>query len=159
MKENLLNDVEDPPKIHVDKASSTEDWTESALTFYKSSRFNKSAEVMLSIKGDPGIDAGGIRRDFFSRIFQKFASGYLGIFEGPASRVRPAYAMAILASGTLKSVGTMVAHTMVMDGIGFPFISPVLYYYMADQLDFAVTMINSDDISDRVKYIIKEVAS
>ena len=157
MRENLIDEVEDPPRILVEKAMSLDDWAESALVFYKSTRFVKSAEVRLSIKGDPGIDAGGIRRDFFSRVFEKFASGYLGIFEGRASRIRPSYAMTILASGTLKSVGTMIAHAMVIDEIPFPFLSPPLYYYMADQLDVAVTLIMDDDISNKIKYITKLV--
>ena len=56
--------------------------------------------------------------------------------------------MTILASGTLKSVGTMIAHVMIIDEIPLPFLSPLLYYYMADQFNIAITLTADDDISE-----------
>ncbi len=71
------------------------------------------------------MDTGGLRRQFFSIIFNKMANSFTmmsrNIFEGPPNRLRPAYKASLLSSGMLKNVGTMVAHSILMDGQGFHF--------------------------------------
>lgn len=155
-KTSMIEEIEDPPRIRIN-TDNTEDWVESAFSFYKSQRFLKSSGVRINVQDNPGIDAGGIRRDFYSRVYEKLATGYLGIFEGKRSRLRPAFTLSVLASDTLKHLGTMIAHSILMDNIGFPYLSPAAYYYMANKLDIAVTLITDDDVSDRTRYIIKEV--
>ena len=155
-KFSLNDENEDPPRIRIG-SDKIKDWVESAFLFYKSQRFSTSCVVRISIQGNPGIDAGGVRRDFYSRVYEKIATGYLGIFEGKPSSIRPAYTLSTLTSDTLKYLGIMVAHSILMDKIGFPFLSPSIYYYMANRLDTAITLIADNDVSDKTRYILKEV--
>ena len=41
------------------------DWVEAAMAFYEHCRFSKEAGVLICIGGQPGIDTGGARRQFF----------------------------------------------------------------------------------------------
>ncbi len=107
------------------------------------------------------MDTGGLRRQFFSIIFNKMANSFTmmsrNIFEGPPNRLRPAYKASLLSSGMLKNVGTMVAHSILMDGQGFPFLADYCYYYIAGCYDLSVTCITEEDIGVRVKTVINEV--
>ena len=51
----------------------------------------------------------------------------------------------------------MVGHSIVMDMQGFPFLSPPCYYYMAGNVDLALSVTTEDDISERVKYVVSKV--
>ncbi len=63
----------------------------------------------------------------------------------------------LLSSVMLKNVGTMVAHSILMDGQGFPFLADYCYYYIAGCYDLSVTCITEEDIGVRVKTVINEV--
>ncbi len=107
------------------------------------------------------MDTGGLRRQFFSIIFNKMANSFTmmsrNIFEGPPNRLRPAHKASLLSSGMLKNVGTMVAHSILIDGQGFPFLADHCYYYIAGCYDHSVTCITEEDIGIRVKTVINEV--
>ncbi len=79
------------------------------------------------------------------------------IFEGPPNRLRPAYKASLLSSGMLKNVGTVGAHSILMDGQGFPFLADYCYYYIAGCYDLSVTCITEEDIGIRDKSVINEV--
>ena len=158
MKESVLtaNEDMDPPRIRI-ATHKIEDWVESAFSFYKGKKFNTDKSVRVTMQDNPSIDAGGVRRDFYSRVYEKLASGYLGIFEGKTYHLRPAFTLSVLTSDTLKHLGAMVGHSILMDKIGFPYISPSLYYYMADSVDTSITLVSDNDVSDKTRYIVKEV--
>ena len=66
---------------------------------------------------------GGIRRQFFSVVFEKIgASDKSRIFEGPPTGRRPVFRVSNLSSGLLKVIGKIVGHSFLMDGQGFPYI-------------------------------------
>ena len=56
-----------------------------------------------------------------------------------------------------KNFGQMIAHTLLMDGIGFPYLSPPCYYYMTGKLNTTVTFITDEDVSSRVCHVLKQV--
>ena len=60
---------QESPRIRLDVDDDDLDWVEAALAFYKQSKFIKEAQVRISIRGQPGIDTGGVRRQFFSVVF------------------------------------------------------------------------------------------
>ena len=93
-----------------------DDWMEAAFTFYKNKRFDKTAGVRISIRGQPAVDTGGIRRQFFSVVFRKLISESAGIFDGPSNRLRLAYKASMLTSGVLSTIGTMIGHSFLLDG-------------------------------------------
>ena len=140
-------------------AESTEefDWAIAAFSFYKSHKFNPRSDINVMLGGQPAIDIGGVRRTFFSVVYEKVASGYLNMFEGPRTRLRPVFRMSVLNSGILKIFGQMIGHTLVMDGLGFPYLSPACYYYMAGKWNIAITLITDEDVSSRVGHVLKQV--
>ena len=113
--------------------------------------------LFIILEGQPAIYIGGVRRTFFSIVYKKVVSGYLDIFEGPCKRLRPAFKISVLNSGVLKILGQMIGHTLLMDGMGFPYLSPASYYYMAGKWNTAITYITDEDVSSRVQHLLKQV--
>ena len=64
-----------------------------------------------------------------SVFFGEVASGGFDLFEGPRLRLQQRIKPANIASGLLKVFGTAVAHSLIMDRVGFPYRSPAIYYY------------------------------
>ena len=68
-------------RLHADD-DDDDDWMEAAFMFYKNRGFDKKAGIRISIRGQPAVDTGGIRRQFFSVVFRKLASESTGILMG-----------------------------------------------------------------------------
>ena len=150
--------LEECPKIRLHEEDDDDDWMEAAFTFYKGRGFDKKAGVRISIRGQPAVDTGGIRRQFFSVVFTKLASESTGIFDGPPNRLRPAYKASMLTSGILSTIGTMIAHSFLLDGQGFPFMAEYCFYYIAGCHDLALSYVTIDDTSENVKRILSKVS-
>ena len=71
---------------------------------------------------------------FFAKVFVKLAQPELDdcLFEGSPIRLRPTFKASILSSVVLNTVGTMVAHSFLLHGQGFPYPSD---YYTAGCYD------------------------
>ena len=70
----------DTLKVKVD----TEDLLSDALAFYKGNGFDPSRPIRVYYNGQPAIDTGGVKRQFFTDMFEKFVtSPELKVFEGP----------------------------------------------------------------------------
>ena len=65
--------LEESPRIRVDVDDDEDEWTEAAIAFYKQKKFNKSAGVRISICGQPAVDVGGVRRQFFFSVLSNLA--------------------------------------------------------------------------------------
>ena len=155
VKRNLMSGSE--ADIHIPESAKEKDWAIAAFSFYKSSRFSPQHTINIILGGQPAIDAGGVRRTFFSVVYENVILGYLDMFEGPSKRLRPTFKISVLNSGILKIFGQMIAHTLLMDGIGFPYLSPPCYYYMTGKWNTAITFITDEDVSSRVRHVLKQV--
>ena len=93
----------------------------------------------------------------FSTVYERIIAGYLDIFKGPCTRLRPSFKLSVLNSGILKTLGQMISHTIMMDGMGFPYLSPPCYYYMAGEYNTAVILITNEDLSSRVCLVLQQV--
>ena len=151
--------LEESPRIWLDKEDDEQDWVDAALAFYKQAKFSKQAYVRISIRGQPGIDTGGVRRQFFSVVFSMLAqsSTSFSFFEGLPNRLRPAFKASTLSSGMLTTIGTMIAHSILLDGQGFPFFADYCFYYMAGCYDHAITCITPEDVGAGVNNILSGV--
>lgn len=155
LNSQLISD--DVSRIKVDACDDVQDWVDAAFGYYKSSNWLPSTEVRIIMRNQSAIDTGGVRRQFFTAVFQEIAcSGNL--FEGTPESVRPAFKMSNLSSGIFQILGTMIAHNLVLDCQGFPFLSECIYYTLAGQTEKAMTLITMDDLSENVKTIIQEVS-
>ena len=63
MKDMMKFDSGNVPKIYVN--NTIKDYVDSALEFYKSPNLNVNKGVCIEMMDAPGIDVGGVRRDFF----------------------------------------------------------------------------------------------
>ena len=130
--------LHESPCICVDSDDDKDDWTEAAISFYKGLLFKKTAHVKISIRNQPAIDIGGVRRQFFAIVLEHLAHNErYGLFEGLPCSLRPCYRATSLSSGLLTLVGTMVGHNILLDGQGFPYLSECCYYYIAGQIEKA----------------------
>jgi len=57
------------------------------------------------------------------------------LFEGPPVKLQSVFKASILSSGVLSTVGTMIAHSLLLDSQGFPYLSEHCYYYIAGHCD------------------------
>ena len=62
-----------------------------------------------------------------------------------------------IASGLMMLFGKAVAHALVMDQIGFPYLSPAIYYYAVGREDKALPFIMNDDLSGHFYYSVCKV--
>ena len=69
---------------------------------------------------------GGVRRQVYSTFFEGIANGYLELFEGSFDRARPCAKPCNITSGLMMLFGKAVVHALVMDQIGFPYLSPAI---------------------------------
>ena len=148
------------PRIRVDVDD--DDWTEAAVAFYKNSKFNRHAGVRVNIRGQPVVDVGGVHRQFFFTLLQNLAlpresASVFMFFEGNPRRLCLAYKASILSSGMLTTIGTMIGHSIILDGQGFPYLSDYCYYYIADCYDQELRSVTTDDVGANVKFIVEKV--
>ena len=154
----LVIPLNESPYIRVDADADDEEMVGAALSYYKHDRFNKAAYVRISMKHQPGIDTGGIRRQFFSVVFSDIAlSRSVQVFDGPINQLRPSFRASNLSSGLISTIGTMIGHSFLMDGYAFPYLSECCYYYIACYSDKALTCITIDDIGEQVKQLVEQV--
>ena len=103
------------------------------------------------------VDLGGVRRQIYSTFFEGIAKGYLELYEGPCNRVRPCVKPCNIVSGLMVLFGKAVGHSLLMDHIGFPYLSPAIYYYAIGKEDEALPFIMIDDISGHFHYSVSVV--
>lgn len=157
-KSKISTAMAESPRIRLDPDDDHDDWVRAAVTYYKGTQFDRHSEVRISLRGQPAVDTGGVRRQFFSTIFERIASSDMyRIFEGPPDRLRPIFRMSNIDSGVMRTVGVMVAHSFVLDGQGFPYLSESCYYYLAGLVDKAITVVSPDDLSEQVRRLVAEV--
>ena len=50
------------------------------------------------------------------------------MFQRPYERLVPIYRSDNVLNGVFEVLGKMVAHSMIQGGLGFPYLSPVVYW-------------------------------
>ena len=148
--------VDGPPiKLKVDE----EDIFNDALLFYKETRFDPTRPLRVSFLHQPAVDTGGVRRQFFTDVLDKFAfDDPYSMFVGEKLCLRPANSPQLLP--LFKLLGTIIVHSLVQEGPGFPFLAPYVFRYLAtDSEELALSYVTSDDLSQNVSIIIEKVRS
>ena len=112
-------------KITVDE----DDIFNDALVFYKSNDFDPTRPIVVKMENQPALDTGGIRRQFFTDVLEQFAlNDSLSLFIGERSALRPHHSPQLLP--LLRLLGTIVAHSLVHGGPGFPYLASYIYWYI-----------------------------
>ena len=142
-----------------DNEQEGDDLAECVLAFYKGPRYDPHCGIRVSLCGQPAIDTGGVRRQVYSQVFERVAfSDRLCLFDGPLDRRRPAFRISSLSAGVMRLVGRMIGHSILLDRLGFPYLSPVCYNVMVGRQDQALLLCTPEDASERVQQVLKKVS-
>ena len=115
-------------KLRVDE----EDILTDAVAFYKSPAFDATKPLRISFSDQPAIDTGGVLREFFSTVKEKFITGgTFKMFEGSQERLLFNYEQSCLAAGIPQILGKIVAQSLIHGCGGFPHLAPSHFYYIA----------------------------
>ena len=99
-----------------------------ARVFYKRAIYSPSLlkqGLMIEFSGEEGADGGALRLEFFEKILQEVNDAW---FEGNEERRIPRCHWG--AEVELEMAGTMVAHSLLLGGPGFPCIHPAVFHMM-----------------------------
>ena len=130
----------------------------SDMVGYYKSGVNVEKPVRVILDEQPAIDTGGVRRQVFSDVFALFATNkHFRLFEGQPCSVWPVHSADVRSSGMLKVFGTMIAHSVAMDGVGFPYLSPLSYWYITAGETEALQHMGPSDVGADVADVIAQV--
>lgn len=143
-----LNGEKEKVKVEED------DLLNDALTYYKDSEFDPKKKLRIVFKNQPAADTGGVLRQFFTQLLKEISEHF---FFGEKSR-RPIYNSDIVSSGMMKLVGTIIVHSVLLAGLGFPVFSRSLYRYLATgKTDEVIQNMTVDDCSLPVRNFIEVI--
>ena len=122
-----------------------------AIAFFKSGQYHHDRPLNVRFEGEPAVDGGGPRREFFSLLLQKMLSptSQYRLFEGRPGRYLPMHNLDALVGGLFKVYGQIIAASALQGGPGFPCLAPPIYSYLVtSSLEKAMDTISPDDLSD-----------
>ena len=126
-----------------------------ALQIYKNPTFDPSRQLNVTFDKQPAVDTGGPKREFYTQLLYGIATSDGSIlpvmFEGEEGRPMPSYNLSVVYSGMMKVVGKIIALSIVQCGVGFPYLSPVCYWYLiTGDVSKAISYGKTTDVRDRV---------
>lgn len=141
----------DKEKVKVDE----DDILNDALAYYKDSKFDARKKLRVVYKGQPAADTGGVTRRFYTQLLQEISQQF---FQGDTFKT-PIYNSNMVVSGIMKLVGTVITHSILQGGPGFPVFSPSVYHYLATgDFDAAVQKISVNDCTVSTKHFIDQAS-
>jgi hypothetical protein len=124
-----------------------------SISFFKRREFDNNSHVRVVFEGEPAVDGGGPKREFFSLLLQSLVSpsSPIRLFEGRDSFILPMHNMDAIRAGMFKVAGRMITTSVINGGPGFPYLPLVLYNYLISptgEIDKALTEIKKEDVVD-----------
>lgn len=108
------------------------DLVSEGVAFYKSPNFEPFQPIKITYIGQPALDSGGVKRQFYTDVFNEMATNNeFKLFEGLPNRLLFNYNQTALSCGLFKMFGQMISHSVCQGCAGFPFLAPSMYYYVA----------------------------
>lgn len=135
LQNKILNDC--PKRLTVEAKYILTD----ALAYYKHHDFDAHYPLRVTYKNQAGVDAGGVKRQFYSDIFRAFEDGAEGLpplFIGQNAAKVICYNPVIAGSDLLETAGKIVAHSIVQTGIGMTNLSRAIYQYLVSDIHGAM---------------------
>ena len=128
------------------------------VAYYKREGTKSSAKpIQMVLRNQPAIDTGGVRRQVFTDVYGMFASNSpFQMFEGEPSSLRPL--VSAENKQLMKVLGTMLAHSIVLDEIGFPYLSQLCYWLIAEGEESALNYVGLSDVAADARYVVDEVS-
>lgn len=106
---------------------------------------------MVTFEGEPAIDGGGPKREFFTLLLRELLSpsSTIRLFEGKDGKYLPLHNTDALRSKLYSMAGRIVAASVINGGPGFPFFSKAVYQYIpCADTDEAAEHLTKDDVVD-----------
>lgn len=124
-----------------------------SVRFFKRREFDYKSAVRVVFEGEPAVDGGGPKREYFTLLLQSLLSpsAPIRLFEGRESFIMPMHNMDAIRAGMFKVAGRMITTSVTNGGPGFPVLSPVLYKYLVTptgDIDKILSEITKDDVVD-----------
>jgi hypothetical protein len=129
------------------------DILEQAVRKYKHPSFDTTRPLNVAFQDEPGVDAGGVTREYFSLLMQRLENqtGSLKLFEGTSGHLVPMHNYDYLSGGLFVMVGKMILHAILNKCNGVAGLSrAAVAYIISGSRDAAVEHIVLDDIPDPV---------
>ena len=146
----LRKQMKHPPhKLWIDK----EDLLSDAICYYKDADFDPRTRIRKCSDLQVALDTGGALRQFYSDVFVALSQNSRGmkLFQGEPKRRLPLFKSEHVMSDIFELFGKMIAHSLVQDGPGFPYLAPVVYSYISTgDLQAALLHVSAVDVCDPV---------
>lgn len=137
-------------KLKIDE----EDLLNDAMAYYKDEGFDPRKKLRIVYRGQAAADTGGVIRQFYTQLLSAISDTF---FQGDTYR-SPVYNCDMVACGVMKLVGTIIVHSILQGGPGFPVFSPAVYNYLAKaDLNEAMRGVTVKDCSIQMQYFISKV--
>jgi hypothetical protein len=154
LKYFIIDEEEEPREIAIDGLADAEKVMEKAVAYYQGDDWDWRADVKIRLSNSVTIDEGGVRRQFFDTVLGVLKAG---LFEGPPNRLRPTFKQSSIKSGALFTMGKIIGQSIVLDGQGFPFLSPSCYWCMVGRMDRALATLSAEDAGEKVSRAVLKV--
>ena len=124
-----------------------------SIAFFKKRDFDVLSPVRVVFEGEPVVDGGGPRREYFSLLLHCIVSpsSPCRLFEGRSSFILPMHNVDAIRAGLFKVAGRMIMASIVNGGPGFPHFPSILYDYLissAGETEQLLSTITKDDVVD-----------
>ena len=121
------------------------------VAFFKQRSFDFKKPLKITFEGEPGIDGGGLRREFFTIAIRSMLSPSATprLFEGRNGRFLPMHNTDALRANLFKVAGRMVASSITQGGPGFPVFPLSVYSYFQNPTpDDLTEYLSQEDVVD-----------
>lgn len=114
--------------------------------------FDATTPLRIWIRNQAAIDTGGVLRQFYNDVFASLArNDEMSLFQGEARRRLPLFKNEHVITGLFEILGKMIAHSLVQQGPGFPYLAPVIYSYISTgDLQAALLKVSIIDVCDPI---------
>ena len=106
---------------------------ESCIAFFKSDRYDPSKPIRVVFNGQPGVDGGGLLRQFYSTVNSQLtdpSNSAIRLFEGSEFNTLPRSTSETCLSEIFIIIGKIFSHNICQGGEGFPFLALPMYMYL-----------------------------
>ena len=62
-----------------------------------------------------------------------------------------------LLGGHYTCLGQVIAHSVLNEGLAFPYLPKAVYYYMISGIDEAVSHLSREELPSEAKYVVEQV--
>jgi len=132
------------------------------ISFYKNSVIDWSnCKLVIHLENVPAIDAGGVRRQIYTTVLKQLSDNNYSIrlFEGKKFYLRPYYTASAMDTEIFRVLGCIIGHSIIQEGIGFPYLSPLCYWYIVADKNKAMQHYTDDDVGDGCNEFIERVST